>query len=159
MSKTQSKFGVTISNFNSIGNIEFRNLNQTITAGDGYEKFDLDIAGGVVLNNSNGLLITDTVNNGFISAIKTTKWLVTYSGYVNNNLVDVNKLQISGYVNGLSIVSSVSGMDFEANTGIIKPFSKTFITDIPLGQTFDLRAAATTTNLNIRITLVLTQLS
>jgi len=159
MSKTQSKFGVTVNGFNPVGNVEFRNLNQTIVADAGYTKFDLDIAGGVVSNNSNGLLTTDTVNNGFIGAIKTTKWLVTYSGYVNTDLTDANDLLISAYVNGSSVVSSVSGMNFEANVGITKPFSKTFITDIPLGQTFDLRAAAIATDLNIRITLVLTQLS
>ena len=159
MSKTQSKFGVTIDKFPSIGNVEFRNLNQVITAGAGYTKFDLDGVGGVVSNNSNGLLTTDLINNGFIGAIKTTKWLVTYSGYVSTDLEDINDMLISGYVNGSSVISSVSGMKFEANTGILKPFSKSFIVDIPLGQTFDLRVAATTTDLNIRITLVLTQLS
>jgi len=159
MSKTQSKFGVTVNNFNSVANVEFRNLNQTIIGDAGYTKFDLDGVGGVVLNNSNGLLTTDLINNGFVAAIKTTKWLVTYSGYVNTDLEDINNMLISGYVNGSSIISSVSGMKFEANVGSLKPFSKTFITDIPLGQTFDLRVAAITTDLNIRLTLVLTQLS
>jgi len=52
MSKTQSKFGVTVNNFNSVANVEFRNLNQTIIGDAGYTKFDLDGVGGVVLNNA-----------------------------------------------------------------------------------------------------------
>ena len=159
MSKTQSKFGVTINNSVNIPNIEFMNLNQTIIADIGYQKFDLDISGGIVSNSSNSLLITDLINDGFVGAVKTCKWLVTYSGYVVNDLEDLNNLTISGYLNGLSIVSSVSSLRFEPNTGGIKPFSKTFITDIPVGQNFDLRARAITVDLNIRLTLVLTQLS
>lgn len=159
MSKTQSRVGVTIPAVTNVPNVQLMNLNQLIVANAGYVKLDFATFGTVISNNSNGLLVTDLVNDGFTSAVKASKWLVSYSGYLSSNLSDTNNVTLSAYVNNLSVVSSVTVLNFAANIGTVKPFSKTFIVDIPVGQNIDLRIASTDTDANIRTTLTLTQLS
>lgn len=138
MSKTQSALGVTIKENVIIPNIELYNASQVFADVAGIYKLNFGEGGVSISNQSTGLFTTDIPNDQFVSAIRSSKWLVTFSGYATTPAGANEELIIALYKNGVLYDRSYTVFTFESN-GNFYSFSRTVTIDVAVTDTLDVR--------------------
>jgi hypothetical protein len=155
MAKTLSSYSNTVrqadSTFFQIPYGTAYSAGDTIIGGAAAAKVTFDTIG------ASDYLTASSPNNNFTSVDFSFVWRVDYSGWLQFAAGD-QTLTLAVYLNGVAVPQLTQVI--KSSDGEYLPFAKSWIMEVPLGQTVDLRATASPSNASlVNTTFLLQQVS
>jgi len=121
----------------------------TIIGGDPEIKVNFTTA-----SSSSGYLSASAVTDSFAAASQALIWKIEYSGWLQFAAGD-QSITISVFLNGVSVPQLVQTI--KGSNGEYLPFAKSWIMQVPVGQTVDLRATSSASDVTLLNTTLLLQ--